>query len=172
MTNSLLQPFATAHIRERYQKKHYRQNNKDQIQHCCFSSISHSWVASTFHPPTPYCNQSPNGLDQTERPGSLKESVERRESTAGRKRQDKPTTAVFQGVAHQHYRDREKAKCRQPVHCKEPESPTIKTVSLCPDNVYSEGEQIVFNQAVFLYWQQDTERFSLIRFCVFLVCCR
>lgn len=44
--------------------------------------------------------------------------------------------------------------------------------SLFPANVYPEGEQVVFDQAIFLHWHKDAKRFAPICSCLLLVCTR
>ena len=60
--------------------------------------------------PFPSRHHSPNGLDDSKRPGPLQEAISRTQQAGEGECQDEPGTAVLQRVGDQHGRHGEKAE--------------------------------------------------------------
>src|SRR5215472_14666725 len=66
--------------------------------------------------PSPYGDQRPNCLKQSERPRSLQEPVGGAEDAGGREGQDERSAAIFQSVADQHRRNRRQSEKSEGIH--------------------------------------------------------
>ncbi len=67
-------------------------------------------------PPAPHGNQAPDGLDDTEWPGSLEKAIARRGQASHSKRKHVARGASLERIEHKHRRDRDRAEERQWIH--------------------------------------------------------
>src|SRR5216684_1044523 len=67
--------------------------------------------------PAPQRDESPDRLDQPERPGALQKPIDRTQRAGHGKSQDEPMAALLQRVSHQHRGHREQAEKAKGVHC-------------------------------------------------------
>src|SRR5712691_10006275 len=75
-----------------------------------------SFLSERSLAPSLYCDQRPNGLDQPERPGALRKTVDRCQHAGARERQNKARTMIFERIEDQHRRQRKQAESRDPIH--------------------------------------------------------
>src|SRR5262245_43202932 len=77
---------------------------------------------SRRQPPAPRCDARPDGLDHSEGPGAVQESIGRAQSAGTGEGQDEPRAAPFEGIEDQHEADRDKTEESKTIHDRSPGS--------------------------------------------------
>jgi len=70
----------------------------------------------SFGPPAPDCDGGPDGLYESKRPSSLKETVSRSQDARTSERQDVPMAPLFKCIEDQHRRYCNQSKDSQSIH--------------------------------------------------------
>ena len=87
----------------------------------CVQALSLMWWLwfrrrRSFGPPAPDCDAGPDGLYESKRPSSLKETVSRSQDARASERQDVPMAPLFKCIEDQHRRYCNQSKDSQSIH--------------------------------------------------------